>query len=439
MMGGKRFFFQLFFFFFFFLCSPRTYIHDSFGNEFEELQYTSLWEMKLVVFVRSGLNVNFLETDVVPCGGPGQNLGNKGAVGVSFWIGSTSFCFIGAHLAAHEGEAKTKLRNANYQKIVQDLQLGMRNFPLMTQFDHIIFCGDLNYRLREFNEGCQGALKSGDIQHLRQYDELAKEIEEMRTLPGFSEGDITFRPTFKLYFASQGSDAAGADLLAVSDTLSYNMLRIPSYCDRVLWRSNVASRPLRCIEYGASFETAIAHGGSDHAPVWGVYSCPSTVEQQSLTMEDQTPTCFLMLTALSVKLKGNWPPTPDVLASPLFLQSAVMTVQSPCLCNASAESLVPVKHWNTKADPTFLGACAVTCRPGLTLERISKDKLFCTVSMKSEGAPQTSILGCGVLRLSRALVNAASKPVPFEMELYTRGNSELVGLCVGSITCTAVQ
>ena len=162
-----------------------------------------MWELKLVVFLRSGLEVNYLETDVVPCGGPGQNLGNKGAVAISFWIGSTSFCFIGAHFAAHEGESKKKLRNANYQKIMQDLQLGLRNFPVATQFDHIFVCGDLNYRLLEFNEACVAALRSGDVSTLLQYDELAREVEEKRTLPGFREGAIHFRPTFKLHFAAR--------------------------------------------------------------------------------------------------------------------------------------------------------------------------------------------------------------------------------------------
>ncbi len=114
---------------------------------------SALWEMKLIVLVRSHLLplVSFVDSDTVPCGGPGQNYGNKGAVGSSVcrplaccgWssfvlirnfkkcssacslrIGSTSFCFVAAHLAAHDN--RCQLRNANYRRIMQELSLGQK-------------------------------------------------------------------------------------------------------------------------------------------------------------------------------------------------------------------------------------------------------------------------------------------------------------------------
>lgn len=412
----------------------------TFGNDvYEELQYGALWELKLVVFVRIGLEVNFLESDACPCGGPGQNLGNKGAVAVSFWIGPTSFCFIGAHFAAHEGEAKRKLRNANYQKIMQELQLGLRNFPLATQFDHIVFCGDLNYRLVEFDDSCLTALRNENVGVLLEHDELAREIEERRTLVGFREGPITFLPTFKLQSTAEppSAEPAGLDVLPVASSPSYNMLRTPSYTDRVLWRSNITQRPMRCLVYDASFETA-RYGESDHVPVWGVFTCAYEPPIPPTLEDNQGPTLFILISSLVVKLKGNWPPSPELLATPLFVQSAVIIFQSPCLVNAPVEAFVPVKHFNTKIDPTFTGACAITCLHGLSLDRISKDKLFCTVSTKSDAAPQT-ILGCGVLRFSKALINSSGTPVPFEMELYNREAITPVGVCVGFITCQIIQ
>jgi hypothetical protein len=47
---------------------------------------------------------------------------------------------------------QVKLRNANYRRIIQELELGLPGFPAINQFDHLVFCGDLNYRLSNVND-----------------------------------------------------------------------------------------------------------------------------------------------------------------------------------------------------------------------------------------------------------------------------------------------
>lgn len=48
-------------------------------------------------------------------------MGNKGAVAISVYLGSTSFLFVNAHLTAHQ--SNTHARNNDYKRIIQELQL----------------------------------------------------------------------------------------------------------------------------------------------------------------------------------------------------------------------------------------------------------------------------------------------------------------------------
>ena len=47
-------------------------------------------------------------------------VGNKGGVGVSFRLGSTSYLFVACHFAAHQN--KVQARNADYQRISKDMK-----------------------------------------------------------------------------------------------------------------------------------------------------------------------------------------------------------------------------------------------------------------------------------------------------------------------------
>ncbi|KAG0344240.1 inositol polyphosphate 5-phosphatase [Podila humilis] len=53
--------------------------------------------------------------------GIGGIVGNKGAVAISVYLGSTSFLFVNAHLTAHQNN--TQQRNNDYKRIIQELQL----------------------------------------------------------------------------------------------------------------------------------------------------------------------------------------------------------------------------------------------------------------------------------------------------------------------------
>jgi hypothetical protein len=74
---------------------------------------------------------------------------NKGGVGLHFQIFDTDICFVGSHLTSDsKGASKLSKRNDNLNRILSDLVLGPADIPcLQIQHDHLIFMGDLNYRM----------------------------------------------------------------------------------------------------------------------------------------------------------------------------------------------------------------------------------------------------------------------------------------------------
>ena len=80
--------------------------------------------------------------------GIGNFYGNKGAVGVSFRINRTAFCFINAHLAANRSNKSLKDRIEDLVLIVQGLDLGNKQIDFTHQFHVMYLLGDLNFRIR---------------------------------------------------------------------------------------------------------------------------------------------------------------------------------------------------------------------------------------------------------------------------------------------------
>ena len=128
-------------------------------------------------------------------------------------------------------------------------------------------------------------VENNDWVSLRRGDQLARELRAGLVLHGFREGELGFRPTFKLDVgggkvgggkkgggkkeeAPEGVEEESSVVSAVSK--SYSRKRVPSWCDRVVFTSlpgggssSAASR-VNVVTYGA------CHGlqTSDHAPVF---------------------------------------------------------------------------------------------------------------------------------------------------------------------------
>ncbi|KJE95829.1 hypothetical protein CAOG_06236 [Capsaspora owczarzaki ATCC 30864] len=176
---------------------------------------------------------------------------NKGGVAISFSIYNSSMCFVASHLAAHQ--EKVKQRNRDVSSICRGLHLTDSSASLANAFDYLFWMGDLNYRIDLPRDRVLELTQKGDWDALFEHDQLHKECEAERVFSGFTEALIDFAPTFKL---DRGQNVYESKLL-----------RVPSWCDRILWKTRPGHH-VSAVQY--SSDTSIQT--SDHRPVFGVYS-----------------------------------------------------------------------------------------------------------------------------------------------------------------------
>ncbi|KAJ1454194.1 Endonuclease/exonuclease/phosphatase [Pelagophyceae sp. CCMP2097] len=262
------------------------------------LEQHHFWQMRLLVFVRREhyASCGAVEGSHKGCG-LGDTLGNKGGIGVAFRLYETTLCFVNCHLEAHQAEVAG--RNDDYRQIVEALKLGRPGLDIVSQFDYVFFFGDLNYRLdlpqaealhvlEEF-QACwpsarvQGKGKRGSfvpsmaipgagadaegfhdrrrrelMRKLREVDQLDSERLAGRAFYGFEEAsDFDFGPTYR--YLKQVSE----DGRRIYDKAKG---RVPSWCDRVLWKSSPSGPPATLVSL-AAIDSTPDLTTSDHAPV----------------------------------------------------------------------------------------------------------------------------------------------------------------------------
>lgn len=124
-------------------------------------------------------------------------------------------------------------------------------------FDLCVFMGDLNYRVEGNRQAVDVLMERGMMEVMRANDQLSIERTAGRAFDGWSEGELAFPPTYKL-------DRGSVDAY---DTSAKK--RVPSWTDRVMWRTKPLSRGGKVLcESGADVYTS-ARGvrTSDHLPV----------------------------------------------------------------------------------------------------------------------------------------------------------------------------
>lgn len=233
------------------------------------LKSCSLGVLHLSLFVRRDL--------IWFCSTPEESLYNsrsmptnmtktKGAVSVAFRFFGTSFMFTNCHFPAHENKLKDRVEE--YQRIINSIDLP-KNLKVLkprylsndstARFDCVFFMGDLNFRLeqRSFDEAIHilediFQQKEPSYESLTQHDELLKVIESGQAFHGFDEGQIKFPPTFKF--------------LAQTNKYDKQTKRVPSYTDRILFRSK-RQRHIQCLTYDWLPQLM----SSDHKPVYCLF------------------------------------------------------------------------------------------------------------------------------------------------------------------------
>nr|BAO51251.1 inositol polyphosphate phosphatase-like 1b [Oryzias dancena] len=250
----------------------KATLHSCTQIHFKQVAVQSLWNMRLAVFVKpehegriSHVNTASVKT------GLGNTLGNKGAVGVSFFFGGTSFGFVNCHLTS--GSDKVLRRNQNYVDILRLLSLGDKHlsaFDISLQFTHLFWCGDLNYRLDLDVQDILKHVSRREFEELACADQLTQERHKRKAFLNFKEEKITFPPTYRYERGSRGC------YLWQKYKTSGVRVNVPSWCDRILWKSYPETH-IVCSAYGCTDDVFT----SDHSPVFATFQVGVTSQSNS--------------------------------------------------------------------------------------------------------------------------------------------------------------
>ncbi|XP_056089631.1 inositol polyphosphate phosphatase-like 1b isoform X1 [Rhinichthys klamathensis goyatoka] len=240
----------------------RATLRSATNIDFKQVAVQSLWNIRLAVFVKpehegciSQVNTASVKT------GLGNTLGNKGAVGVSLLFNGTSMGFVNCHLTS--GSDKALRRNHNFQDILRLLSLGekqLSTFDISLRFNHLFWCGDLNYRLDLDALDILKHVSKREFEELMCADQLTRERHRRKAFFNFKEEKILFPPTYRY---ERGSRDCYLWQKYKSSGVQVNG---PSWCDRVLWKSYPESH-ITCTSYGCTDDIFT----SDHSPVFATF------------------------------------------------------------------------------------------------------------------------------------------------------------------------
>ncbi|CAK9313459.1 unnamed protein product [Citrullus colocynthis] len=231
----------------------------------------------LTIWVRRSLRRHIQNVNVSTVGvGVMGYIGNKGSISVSMSIYQTLFCFICTHLTSGEKEGDELKRNADVSEIHRRTQFHPLNgigFPkIIHDHERIIWLGDLNYRINLSYEKTRELISRKEWSKLAESDQLLRELKKGRAFDGWTEGNLSFPPTYK--YENNSEKYYGEDPKVGR--------RTPAWCDRIL----SYGKGLKLCSYR---RTEIKF--SDHRPVTATYVaevevfCPRKL-QRALTFTD---------------------------------------------------------------------------------------------------------------------------------------------------------
>ncbi|KAJ3193294.1 hypothetical protein HK101_005090 [Irineochytrium annulatum] len=220
--------------------------------------------MLVVIYAKSthAEHITEVSTESVGTGILGL-MGNKGAVGCRLRLYDSYLTFVNSHLAADTGQVDR--RNQDFAEICRRLQFmvpqqygdyrsfifqnpwlvntfdinggggfGTQNLSAIRQFtgiydsDHLIWLGDLNYRVNLSDTDAKSMIEEKRLSELFAYDQLMQEKAAKKVFVDFEEPPVDFPPTYKFDVGTSRYDTS-------------EKRRAPSWCDRIQWFRN----PLR--------------------------------------------------------------------------------------------------------------------------------------------------------------------------------------------------
>ncbi len=313
----------------------------------------------------------------VPCGHLGK-VGNKGAVAISLSLLNSRFCFVTAHLAAHD--EKYAERNSDMQNILLGLKsLVPHGMSPLNYFHALFFFGDLNYRVEMAREQVLAYIENGDANLLLARDQLRRAQAEGAAFHGFVEGPINFVPTYRCWRNRDG--------------FSDEKMRIPSWTDRVLWRTLPA-----CDVRLGMYSSCPSVLTSDHRPVFAAFQVPLLKPNLPHAPEIR---CCICLTGLHATLLGvGAPRSMSVAVYSVNLLDPACPPESCSSFNAQWGDTVPDITSLVAANPTYVSARHLS----LTI-RIDRREVFATGAL-----PLALAIGTGPQPFQVALLDERGLP-----------------------------
>mmetsp|Transcript_22475 Transcript_22475/g.62370 ORF Transcript_22475/g.62370 Transcript_22475/m.62370 type:complete len:781 (+) Transcript_22475:100-2442(+) len=213
-------------------------------------------QMRLEVYVNcSQVDCETLHTEAQNTGRGG--LANKGGIVTELLVNSTTrLSFMTAHLEAHEGHSKYKMRVQSFGKILDGTRSA--KWHDVSQTSHYAFAlGDLNFRTcidpnlpkEAHKRAIQKMVEDENWHALNNADELHRTLEQKSCMVGFQTPFCNFPPTFKL---------------VEKEGFEWQEKRRPSYTDRILWKA--ADQLAKSIS-PLIYEPIPSFRTSDHKPV----------------------------------------------------------------------------------------------------------------------------------------------------------------------------
>ncbi|RXW15821.1 hypothetical protein EST38_g10028 [Candolleomyces aberdarensis] len=192
------------------LCAAVKAVFTPQGVEYTAVHTDSMVGLFSCLFLRNTKDFVCREKHMAAVKrGMGGRYGNKGAVIARVVIGDSSLCLLNCHLAA--GQNAVKQRNSDVAAILDEkgifdpspfpsAYVGGGDGSMVLDHEFVLLNGDLNYRIDlTRREAYLSAFRSGDLSNLLSHDQLLQQMRVNKTfrLRGFSEGPITFLPTYK--------------------------------------------------------------------------------------------------------------------------------------------------------------------------------------------------------------------------------------------------
>jgi len=209
-------------------------------------------------------HVSQVATTFASCGLLGV-VGNKGAAAVRFKLFDDYLCIVNCHLAAHENQVlrrnqdfadlhdRIKFVNLESSRVVLNRYEYLvdpslfRRQSSVADCDVLLWMGDFNYRVEMDNELVRAHVAHGMYSPLLERDQLILQRDLNARWSCYVEPAISFAPSYRYDIGTDDYDSS-------------EKRRVPSWCDRIVWRKGDA---IECEKYESIMQLKM----SDHKPV----------------------------------------------------------------------------------------------------------------------------------------------------------------------------